>query len=92
MLHTRRLLPLASVLATALVAHAVTARAGEPGFDEARRHAAQFETAVRASRAVLHAWLQHADPKTLLLPDRPDADARAGSTPRTTPARTCTRT
>jgi hypothetical protein len=83
MLHTRRLLPLApSVLATALVAHAVTARAGEPGFDEARRHAAQFETAVRASRAVLHAWLQHADPKTLLLPDRPDADvARRVYTP-----------
>lgn len=32
---------------------------------------AQHERAMAASRRLLHAWLRHADPKTLLLPDRP---------------------
>jgi hypothetical protein len=31
----------------------------------------QFERAVGASNRLLHAWLAHADPRTLLLPDRP---------------------
>ena len=31
----------------------------------------QFERAVAASNRVLHAWLAHADARTLLLPDRP---------------------
>jgi len=40
----------------------------------ARANARQFERAVEASRKVLQAWLAHADPETLLLPDRPLAD------------------
>ena len=36
--------------------------------------ARRFERAVEASQRVLYAWLKHADPKTLLLPDRPVAD------------------
>jgi hypothetical protein len=40
----------------------------------ARRHAEQFERAVAASQRLLHAWLRDADPRTLLLPDRLDAD------------------
>ena len=49
-------------------------RARPPGFDRARANAAQFERAVHAARRVLHAWLAHADPQTLLLPDRPVPD------------------
>ena len=41
---------------------------------KARDNSRQFETAVAASQRVLHAWLQHADPRTLLLPDRPSAE------------------
>jgi hypothetical protein len=37
-------------------------------------NARRFERAVQASQRVLHAWLKHADPRTLLLPDRPIAD------------------
>jgi hypothetical protein len=44
---------------------------------EARRNAARFETAVAASRRLLHAWLKHADPRTLLLPDRVAGGAQA---------------
>jgi hypothetical protein len=40
----------------------------------ARANARQFERAVEASRKVLQAWLAHADPETLLLPDRPLPD------------------
>ena len=43
----------------------------EAGFARARQHARHFERAVQASDRVLRAWLTHADPKTLLLPDRP---------------------
>jgi hypothetical protein len=44
-----------------------------PGTD-AEVSARRFERAVHASQRVLYAWLKHADPKTLLLPDRPIAD------------------
>ena len=43
-------------------------------FDNARARGQQFERAVAAARRVLHAWLAHADAKTLLLPDRPFPD------------------
>ena len=36
--------------------------------------ARRFERAVNASERVLQAWLKHADPETLLLPDRPVPD------------------
>jgi hypothetical protein len=70
----RRALARLAFLAVLLAPVATPARADDARFDEARQHAADFETAVRASRAVLHAWLKHADGKTLLLPDRPHAD------------------
>jgi hypothetical protein len=41
---------------------------------DAEVSARRFERAVHASQRVLYAWLKHADPKTLLLPDRPIAD------------------
>lgn len=71
--HPLRGLPfVAVVLAAALLS--ASAQADDQPFAEARRRALQFEPAVQASRALLHAWLQHADPKTLLLPDRPEKD------------------
>jgi hypothetical protein len=42
--------------------------------ERARANGVQFEKAVAASRRVLQVWLTHADPKTLLLPDRLDVD------------------
>jgi hypothetical protein len=42
--------------------------------DRARANGVQFETAVAATRRLLHAWLAHADPRTGLLPDRLDGD------------------
>jgi hypothetical protein len=39
-------------------------------FRSAQQNGARFEQAVAASQRVLRAWLTHADPKTLLLPDR----------------------
>ncbi|HXW04539.1 MAG TPA: hypothetical protein VD833_04855 [Vicinamibacterales bacterium] len=44
---------------------------------ETRRNAAQFDRAVDAADRVLRAWMRHADPGTLLLPDRPRADDRS---------------
>lgn len=46
----------------------------EAGFARARANARDFETAVAAAQRLLHAWLRHADPKTLLLPDNPALD------------------
>lgn len=46
----------------------------EPAFAQARTNGRQFARAVSAARRVLHAWLKHADPETLLLPDRPVPD------------------
>jgi hypothetical protein len=43
--------------------------------DSPQSRAAQFERAVAASNRLLHAWLADADPRTLLLPDRPTAPA-----------------
>jgi len=37
-------------------------------------NAAQFERAVSAADRLMRVWLTHADPETLLLPDRPDAE------------------
>ena len=36
----------------------------------------EFERAVAASQRLMHAWLKAADPRTLLLPDRLDGEAR----------------
>jgi hypothetical protein len=61
--------PLAATLLCALAASA--AQAPPDPFAQARRNALDFEKAAAASDRVVKAWLQHADPRTLLLPDRP---------------------
>ena len=58
-------------LAALFASSGTSSVADEAGFARARQHARQFERAVQASDRVLRAWLTHADPKTLLLPDRP---------------------
>jgi hypothetical protein len=58
-------------------------------FDEARANGHAFERSVAAMQRLLHAWLAHADPRTLLLPDRipggpgglPAGDTRRPYTP-----------
>ena len=70
----------ASVAALSAALLFVTADRGvgqESRFAAARANAVQFERAIAASRRVLHAWLAHADKRTLLLPDRPLADANS---------------
>jgi len=46
----------------------------DAAFARARENGIRFEAAVAASQRLLKAWLTHADPKTLLLPDNPGAD------------------
>ena len=48
--------------------------AADARFEQARANGRRFEQDVAACRRVLHAWLKHADPKTLLLPDNPGAE------------------
>jgi hypothetical protein len=50
------------------------AAAPRSAIDAARANGVEFERAVAASQRVLRVWLTHADPRTLLLPDRLDAD------------------
>ena len=42
----------------------------EARFAEARARGARFEQSLAAMQRLLHVWLTHADPRTLLLPDR----------------------
>lgn len=64
----------------ALLSAAVPARqtairpAAAETIERARTNGLQFEQSVAAARRVLHVWLTHADARTLLLPDRLDAD------------------
>jgi len=55
----------------------IQARAEPAGSNTLARRAALFERAVSAAQRNLHAWLRHADPDTLLLPDRIDDDRAA---------------
>ena len=41
----------------------------EPAFDRARSNAVRVEELLGRAKRVLHGWLRHADPQTLLLPD-----------------------
>lgn len=66
-----------TLIALALMAGCAAAQSP---FEQARRNGRQFEQAVAASQRVLHAWLKRADPRTLLLPDRPN-DAKLIYTP-----------
>jgi hypothetical protein len=63
-------MPLAAVLAV-LTLSGTGELPDDPTFARARANARQFERAVHACDRVLRAWMAHADPKTLLLPDRP---------------------
>jgi hypothetical protein len=58
-----------SILFAAFVS-AQAAAQSDLRFDQARLNGKQFEAALAASQRVLKAWLQQADPRTLLLPDR----------------------
>ena len=53
-----------------LVSVTLRAQVAPPAADVARARGVAFERAVSASHRLLDAWLQAADPKTLLLPDR----------------------
>jgi hypothetical protein len=55
--------------ATPLIASAAPA-----AIERARANGVRFEEAIAATRRLLHVWLTHADPRTLLLPDRLDSD------------------
>jgi hypothetical protein len=63
-----------AALFPALALAAAQAAAPDPRFERARANGAGFEQDVAACRRVLHAWLTHADPKTLLLPDNPGVE------------------
>jgi hypothetical protein len=67
----RRLALAASVLVTVAVAAPRPAAAPD---EIPAANAARFERAVAACDRLMRAWLTHADPQTLLLPDRPVAD------------------
>ena len=60
----------------AVVLLMASAQAAPPDarFEKARANGARFEEDVAACQRVLHAWLAHADPRTLLLPDNPGAE------------------
>jgi len=68
------LLAFCAVGALVVTSAATPQTAEERAFARAETNARQFERAVEACRRVLHAWLAHADPDTLLLPDRPVSD------------------
>jgi hypothetical protein len=68
----RRRPVLAAVVLASAAAAAATPMAATGGDTVA--NAARFERAVAACDRVMRAWLAHADARTLLLPDRPDAE------------------
>jgi hypothetical protein len=65
---------LSPILAVILSGPIANGAAQDPATQQARANAAQFERAVQAADRVMRAWLQHADGRTLLLPDRPRAE------------------
>jgi hypothetical protein len=71
----RQWLAVAAAMPTLLAARTATPQDATAA--QARANAVQFERAVAAARRVLHAWLPHADARTLLLPDRPLPDRGA---------------
>jgi hypothetical protein len=65
-----------AILLALLLGGTVTAllAASSPPAGDPRTRAVQFEQAVDAADRLMRAWLPHADPETLLLPDRPSDD------------------
>jgi hypothetical protein len=59
-----------------LLAGAVGLRAAAAQESSLRERGRRFDDAMRACQRVLHAWLEHADKRTLLLPDRLPGGAR----------------
>ena len=59
------------VVAAAILIVLITGVSPRAGNETLETRGAEFERAVAASNRVLHAWLAHADARTLLLPDRP---------------------
>lgn len=60
----------AAIVAAVILAGPV-ARGNERAlFEQARENGIRFEESLAAMHRVLQAWLRHADPRTLLLPDR----------------------
>jgi hypothetical protein len=65
------------VSATIPAHQAPIAPAAAAAVEQARKNGVAFEQIVAAARRLLHAWLAHADQRTLLLPDRIDGDRAA---------------
>ncbi len=61
------------LLVAALAAASQMLAAG-PRFERARANGVRFEQDAAACQRLLHVWMTHADPKTLLLPDNPGAE------------------
>ncbi len=76
--HARVALPLLLAVLLRAEGHAARQTALAPAapaaIEQARANGAQFEQSVAATQRLLHVWLTHADARTLLLPDRLDAD------------------
>jgi hypothetical protein len=66
----------ASIAAFMIGVGLVTERMAATSDEALAANAKQFERAVAASDRLMQAWLKAADPKTLLLPDRLDGEAR----------------
>jgi hypothetical protein len=66
-----RQLRCAAAIAAAMTV--VPAFSADARFEKARANGIQFEQDVSACSSLLKAWMTHADPKTLLLPDNPGA-------------------
>ena len=62
------------VVAVVLTGPSANSAPQDSAMQQTRANAAQFERAVQAADRLMRAWLQHADKRTLLLPDRPRAD------------------
>ncbi len=62
--------PARTLILIAAFTRILPAADSDSAFRHARENGARFERALAASQRVLRAWLTHADPKTLLLPDR----------------------
>jgi hypothetical protein len=66
---TRPLVLAAAMAAAGLTQPAARAAESQDTFDRARSNGVRVEELLGRAQRVLHAWLRHADPQTLLLPD-----------------------
>src|SRR5687768_6734304 len=67
----RRAAAVCVLIISAMAAAAIAAAGNTPTpLEQARERGQRFERAVAAMDRVMRVWLTHADPRTLLLPDR----------------------